>query len=179
VEKRAPGLCFKCPLKKACPIQEFPDEISPFKLESEPLLDYDPDLTQSSGPLTTILNTKPEYVLLTIDSMGDADPAMVANPELPVVFIFNEAALAKLQLSSRRIGFYLETLRDLNERRRVDVFLGDPYQFAAENPVAVTYAPVPSFKKFTNLAEIHPFPWLRSPHSGSVRSFSSWRKKIN
>lgn len=177
VEKRAPGLCFKCPLKKACPIQEFPDEISPHKLENEPLLDYDPDLSATSGPITPVTNSKPEYVLLTIDSLGDADPALVAHPDLPAIFIFNELALRKLQLSSRRIGFYLETLQDLSQRRSVEVFLGDPYLFAAENPVAVTYAPVPSFKKFTNLAEVHPYPWLRKPHSGSVRSFSSWRKK--
>ena len=177
VEKRAPGLCFKCPLKKACPIQEFPDEISPHKLENEPLLDYDPDLSATSGPITPVINSKPEYVLLTIDSLGDADPALVAHPDLPAIFIFNELALRMLQLSSRRIGFYLETLQDLSQRRSVEVFLGDPYLFAAENPVAVTYAPVPSFKKFTNLAEVHPYPWLRKPHSGSVRSFSSWRKK--
>jgi deoxyribodipyrimidine photo-lyase len=178
-EKRAAGLCFKCPLKKACPIQEFPEEISPLKVESEPLLDHDPDVLATSGPLTPIRNTKPEYVLLTVESLGDADPALVTHPELPALFVFNEAALRKLQLSSRRIGFYLETLQDLNERRKVEVYLGDPYEFAAKNSVAVTYAPVPSFRKFANLAEIHPFPWLRNPHSGSVRSFSSWRKKFN
>lgn len=179
VEKRAPGLCFKCPLKKACPIQEFPEEITPHQLENEPLLDHDPDLSKTSGPLTPVVNSNPEHVLLTVDSLGDADPALVAHPDLPAVFVFNELALRKLQLSSRRIGFYLETLRDLNERRRVEVYLGDPYQFAAENRVAVTYAPVPSFRKFSNLAEVHPFPWLRNPHAGSVRSFSSWRKKIS
>ena len=179
VEKRAPGLCFKCPLKKACPIQEFPEEVPPHKLGNEPLLDHDPDVSATSGPLTPAINATPAYVLLTIDSLGDADPALVAHPELPAVFIFNDIALKKLQLSSRRIGFYLETLQDLNQRRKVDVYLGDPYQFAAENPVAVTYAPVPSFRKFNNLAEIHPYPWLRRPQSGSVRSFSSWRKNFN
>lgn len=178
VEKRAPGLCFKCPLKKACPIQEFPEERLPLKLSDEPLLNHDPDVAATTGPLAPTLNATPKYVLLTIDSMGDADPALLAHPELPAVFVFNETALRKLQLSSRRIGFYLETLQELSERRRVILFLGDPYQFAAENPVAVTYAPVPSFRKFQNLAEIHPYPWLRRPQSGSVRSFSSWRKNI-
>ena len=179
VEKRAPGLCFKCPLKKACPIQEFPEEVTPHSLEKDPILDSDLNLAATSGPLTPALNQKPEYVLLTIDSLGDADPALVANPDLPVVFVFNEAALVKLQLSARRIGFYLETLQDLSQRRALQVFLGDPYQFALENPVAVTYAPVPSFKKFKNLAEIHPYPWLRQPQSGSVRSYSSWRQKLD
>ena len=110
--------------------------------------------------------------------MGDGDPALMANPDLPVVFVFNEQALSKLQLSSRRIGFYLQTLRDLSLRKELSVYLGDPYSFAAENEVAVTYAPVPSFKKFTRLAEVHPYPWFRAPHGGSVRSFSSWRAKI-
>jgi len=176
VEKRAPGLCGKCPLKNNCPIQEFPDEIAPHQLERDPLLDRDLDLMKTAGPREVIKVGTPKYVLLTIDSLGDLDPALVANPGIPAIFIFNEAALGKLQLSSRRIGFYLQTLQDLATRREVQVFIGDPYQFAAQNAVAVTFAPVPSFRKFENLAEIHPYPWLRAPHAGSVRSFSSWRQ---
>ena len=178
VEKRAPGLCMKCPLKKACPIQEFPEEIAPHQLEKNPLLDHDLDIESTAGPNQIVKSGVPKVVLLTIDSMGDGDPALMANPDLPVVFVFNEQALSKLQLSSRRIGFYLQTLRDLSLRKELSVYLGDPYSFAAENEVAVTYAPVPSFKKFTRLAEVHPYPWFRAPHGGSVRSFSSWRAKI-
>jgi deoxyribodipyrimidine photo-lyase len=37
---------------------------------------------------------------------------------------------------------------------------------------------VPSFAKFKNLAEVHPYPWLRLPHAASVRSFSAWRGKL-
>lgn len=179
VEKRAPGLCGKCSLKNACPIQEFPEESSPRQLEKDVLLDYDPDLSATAGPREVIQNSKPDYVLLTIDSLGDADPALVANPELPVVFVFNEPALKKLQLSARRIGFYLETLQDLKERKDLEIYLGDPYEFAKENSVAVTFAPVPSFRQYQNLAEIHPYPWLRRPHGNSVRSFSSWRQKLD
>lgn len=179
VEKRAPGLCGTCALKNGCPIQEFPEESSPRQLEKDVLLDYDPDPSATAGPREVIQNSKPDYVLLTIDSLGDADPALVANPELPVVFVFNEPALKKLQLSARRIGFYLETLQDLTERRDLEIYLGDPYEFAKENSVAVTFAPVPSFRKYQNLAEIHPYPWLRRPHGNSVRSFSSWRQKLD
>jgi deoxyribodipyrimidine photo-lyase len=179
VEKRSPGTCFKCALKKNCPIQEFPDEISPHQLSKDPLLDNDPDLIRTTGPTTAVINDQAKFVLLTIDSLGDNDAALVANPGLPVVFIFNEAALAKLQLSARRIAFYLETLQDLSTRRDLTVYIGDPYIFAKENPVAVTFAPVPSFKKFENLAQIYPYPWLRKPHAGSVRSFTSWRQKID
>ena len=179
VEKRAPGLCMKCPLKNTCPIQEFPDEIEPHQLDRDPLFDHDLDLEKTAGPSTVVKSGSPKYVLLTIDSLGDQDPALVANPELPAIFVFNELALNKLQLSSRRIGFYLQTLQDLATRRDLQVFLGDPYQFARENQVAVTFAPVPSFQKFENLAEIYPYQWLRRPHSGSVRSFSSWRQKLS
>ena len=178
VEKRAPGLCNSCSMSAHCPIQEFPDETALRQLDRDSLLDHDPDVKRTSGPQTLIHNRDPEHVLLTIDSLGDHDPALIAHPNLPVVFVFNEPALTKLQLSSRRIGFYLETLKDLASRRNLSVFLGDPYQFAQENAVAVTYAPVPSFRKFENLAEIHPYPWFRQPHAGSVRSYSSWRKSF-
>lgn len=114
-----------------------------------------------------------------VGGQSAADSALVANPDLPVVFIFNEAALQKLQLSSKRIYFYLETLQDLAGRRDLSVFIGDPYEYGSSNDVAVTYAPVPSFAKFKNLAEVHPYPWLVKPHQYSVRSFSSWRNKIS
>jgi deoxyribodipyrimidine photo-lyase len=122
--------------------------------------------------------SQPEAVLLTVDSLGDADPALVANPDLPVVFVFNTEALRKLQLSSKRIYFYLETLQDLAARRDLTIFMGNPHHYAANNPVAVTFAPVPSFAKFENLAELHPFLWLKAPHAKSVRSYSAWRGKI-
>lgn len=176
VEKRAPELCGKCPLSSACLIQEFPEESYVNHLEVESLLERDPDPEITSGPKSVVQNVAPESVLLTIDSLGDNDPALLATPDLPAVFVFNEVALRTLQLSSRRIGFYLETLQDLSQRRELQVYLGDPYEFARDNSVAVTYAPVPSFKKFSGLAEIHPYPWLQQPHSGSVKSFSSWRK---
>ena len=178
VEKRAPGLCFKCPLKKNCPIQEFPDERQLPSLEVSELLKRDPNLAETSGPMSVVRNALPEVVLLTIDSLGDADPALVANPTLPVVFVFNQAALAKLQLSAKRLHFYLETLQDVSRRRNLKVYLGDPYQFARETKVSVTYAPVPSFAKFDSIAELHPYPWLRAPHSGNIQSFSAWAKNV-
>lgn len=176
VEKRAPGLCNGCALNKSCPIQEFPEEVDLNRLEVDSLLEFDTEPEKTSGPTSVVKLANPDYVLLTVDSLGDEDPALKAHPELPVVFVFNETALQKLQLSSRRIGFYIETLQDLAQRRDLHVYLGSPHEFAKDNPVAVTFAPVPSFKKFESLAEIHPYPWLQKPHAGSVKSFSSWRK---
>ena len=178
VQKRAPQLCGGCALKSACPIESFPEEHSLDAAQLQPLLTSDPDPQATAGPSVPVKNRTPEFVLLTVESMGDSDPALVANPDLPVVFVFNETALRKLQLSSKRIYFYLETLQDLAYRRDLQVYLGDPSEFARQNPVAVTYAPVPSFHKFTDLAEIHPYPWLKRPHGYSVKSFSAWRGKL-
>jgi deoxyribodipyrimidine photo-lyase len=178
VEKRAPGLCMNCSLVSECPVAEFPEETTLAPSERNSLLDADPDIPATRGPNAPVINSQAESVLLTIESMGDGDPAMAAHPKLPVVFVFNEEALRKLQLSSRRIAFYIQTLQDLSSRRDLTVYIGDPYLYARENAVAVTFAPVPSFKKFKNLAEIHPYPWLRTPHAGSVKSFSSWRKNL-
>jgi len=33
-------------------------------------------------------------------------------------------------------------------------------------------------RKFENIAQVHPYPWLRLPHAQSVRSFSAWRGKF-
>lgn len=178
VQKRAPELCARCPLKSKCPIEDFPREIALNDAPSESLLLSDPDLSATIGPVTPQGNRSPTAVLLTIDSLGDGDPALVSHPTLPVVFVFNEEALAKLQLSSKRIYFYLETLQDLAGRRDLTIYIGNPYQFVHDNAVAVTYAPVPSFAKFKDLAQIHPYPWLRRPHAQSVRSFSAWRGKL-
>lgn len=169
VDKRAPGLCTKCSLVGNCPVAEFPEETTLAHSASNDRLDVDPDLAATQGPVVPELNKSAEYVLLTIESLGDSDPALLAHPELPVVFVFNEPALRKLQLSSLRIAFYLQTLHDLSARRDLQVYLGDPYQFTMDHAVAVTFAPVPSFKKFQNLAEVHPYPWLRMPHAGSVK----------
>jgi deoxyribodipyrimidine photo-lyase len=178
VDKRAPGLCAQCSLVGNCPVAEFPEETTlPHALRNE-RLEVDLDFAATRGPIEPEFNRAPEYVLLTIDSLGDADQAMIAHPELPVVFVFNEPALRKLQLSSQRIAFYLQTLQDLSTRRDLQVYLGDPYQFAMDHSVATTFAPVPSFKKFKNLAAVYPYPWLRMPHGGSLKSFSSWRKSF-
>lgn len=175
VDKRAPGVCSRCSLRSNCPIEDFPRETSLDELERDPLIDHDPDVQRTTGPLTAERRRPATHVLLTIDSLGAHDPALEAHRELPAVFVFNQPALKKLQLSSRRLGFYLQTLGELSKQRELEVYLGDPHQFVAEHAVAVTYAPVPSFKKYVNLAEVHPYPWLKLPHAGSVRSFTAWR----
>ena len=176
VQKRAPELCSGCALKSACPIAEFPDTepLAPAADDYRLSRDSDPELT--AGARNSVTRDTAEYVLLTIDSLGDTDPALVANPHLPVVFVFFESKLKKLQLSSKRLGFYLQTLQDLDERRDVKVMLGDRDEFAEQNKVAVTWAPVPSFKPLADSAAVlEPWPWLVKPHARSVKSYSAWR----
>ena len=89
VDKRAPGLCTRCSLKNNCPIAEFPEEVPLEQLVRDDIFDYDPDTATTAGPRSVITYKQPQFVLLTIDSLGDADAAMVAHPQLPVVFVFN------------------------------------------------------------------------------------------
>lgn len=178
VEKRAPGLCNSCPLKNNCPIQSFPKETEQIQLEADPLLSYDPNLENTIGP-TEVAGNQADVVYLTVESLGDEDPALMANPELPVLFVFNEPALKKLQLSSKRLAFYWQTLQDLAQRRDLTVMLGDPLEILQDFKAATTFAPVPSFSKIKPLiTQLHPWPWLRTPHDSSLRSFSSWRAKL-
>ena len=181
VEKQAPELCRACPLSSACPIQNFPpDTPSEPVAPSNPRLVRDDDLATTRGPTAVEHRTAPQTVVLTIESLGDNDPALLAHPDLPVVFIFDEPALRKLRLSSKRLVFFVETLRDLAERREVIVHLGDPKKIVPGLAAAITWAPVPSFAKYAHgAAELQPWPWLAEPHADSIKSFSAWRKKIS
>ena len=180
VEKRAPQLCAVCPLNRACPIEIFPPELDPRPVSNpSPRLVRDDDIATTQGPTTVVERSTPQSVLLTVESLGDADPAILAHPLLPVVFIFDEPALKKLQLSSKRLIFFVETLQDLAARREVIVHLGDPRQITPGLRAAITWAPVPSFEKYAGTTvELHPWPWLAPPHAGSVTSFSAWRRNI-
>ena len=108
VEKRAPGICFKCALKKNCPIRNFPEEVELPRAEKLGLLEADPDLSATIGPRSPATDRAPSEVLLTIDSLGDRDPALVAHHELPVTFVFNREALAKLRITETGWGMPLQ-----------------------------------------------------------------------
>jgi deoxyribodipyrimidine photo-lyase len=121
---------------------------------------------------------EPQAVLLTIDSLGDADPALIAHPDLPVVVVFDDTELAAVRPSAKRLVFWVETLLDLSTRRDVALHLGDPADIVPSMDVAVTWAPVPESATWTDVAaEVHPWPWLVPPHGGSVASFSAWRRR--
>jgi len=121
-------------------------------------------------------------VWLTAESLGTADPALSLNPGLPVVFVFDEPLLAGLRLDSKRLVFLTETLAELAEGHDLELRLGDPVDELVGRNLAVTHAPVPGFADRASVirpVEVHPWPWLRQPRPGSVRSFSAWRKKVD
>ncbi|WP_300016818.1 FAD-binding domain-containing protein [Pseudonocardia sp.] len=180
VRKRAPQLCRDCALSAACPIEDRPpDAPARDRPEPEPLLRADPDPGSTGGPPEPARRAQPDSVWLTAESLGDADPALAAHPELPAVFVFDEPLLARLQLSGKRLVFLAETLADLGTRREVAVHRGAVAAELRGRAPAVTHAPVPGFRRHAarvTPAEVHPWPWLWRPHAGPVSSYSAWRK---
>jgi deoxyribodipyrimidine photo-lyase len=179
VRRRAPGLCETCPHRHSCPIQDWPDDPPLTPVEADLDLQSDPDVDRTAGPARAERRSTPEAVWLTAESLGDDDPALAANPELPAVFVFDEALLHRLRLSSKRLVFVAERLAELGSARGLEVYLGDPVRVLAGRPLAATFAPVPGWRRRArslDLAEVHPWPWLERPRSGSVASFSAWSK---
>ncbi len=185
VEKRAPGLCASCEVAATCPIDQWPDEPAMVRVEAHPLIAADPDLESRRGPLGVDAEASrggpnPEAVWLTAESLGRDDPALAANPELPAVFVFDRALLDRLQLSSKRLVFLVETLAELAVHRPVELYLGDPAAILSDRPLAATFTPVPGWQRRAGrlqIVERHPWPWLRSPVAGNIGSFSAWSRQ--
>ncbi len=173
VERRAPAWCASCPLASDCPIQEWPTAVPGVAVDDN-LLRSGPDL---AGPLEAEITGTPEQVWLTAESLGDRDPSLVAWPTTPAVFVFDEPLLARLRLSGKRLVFIAETLAELAEQRPLRVVLGDPVAELAGVALATTFAPVPGFQRRAaqlNVVATHPYPWVRRPGGGDVRSHSAW-----
>lgn len=181
VEKRAPGLCATCPLQTDCPIGGRPQPTVREPVEVDPRLRTDLELPTTAGPLTPDVRDRPDCVWLTAESLGAADPALLANPSLPVVFVFDEPLLTRLQLSAKRLIFMAQTLAELARHRTVEIHRGRPVEVLTDRAPAVTFTPVPGWRRLEgqlSVAEVHPWPWLRRPHAGSVASFSQWRRGV-
>ncbi len=179
VEKRAPGLCDSCARTRDCPIQDWPAPRPQERVAPPEELRADPDVPATAGPAEVRGPGTPRAVWLTAESLGDADPALAAHPELPAVFVFDEPLLRGLRLSGKKLVFFAETLGDLATRRDVEVHRGIPVDVVRDRAVAVTHAPVPGFRRRVAQvapAEEHPWPWLVAPHGGPAQSFSAWRR---
>ena len=179
VEKRAHQLCNNCELKNNCPIQEWPETIISEKINRE----FKINEQKVFGPKEIKENnsTPPSFVWITGESMGDSDPAMSYYHELPVIFIFDKELLSKLQLSTKRINFLIDSQKEINSKRELQVHMTDPENYLQNKNFASTFATVPKYKKITkqNIPSVE-FPTLRlaEPINFYPTSFSSWRKKI-
>ncbi len=184
VERHAPGLCASCDLVTACPVDhELPTLVAPgatpvsdYPESDNPMADNPEIGIDDGGPLPALSadalgpdiaqardGRAPDVVWLTAESMGDADPALAAHPDLPAVFVFDEPLLARLRLAPRRLVFLAEHLSDLASRRPVEVWLGSPPAVLADRAVAVTFTPVPGWHRRQaqiTPVSIHPWPWL-------------------
>ncbi len=175
VEKRAPQLCAGCAVRRACPIEQWPEASSGPRVDG-------PDLGRGpvpAGPAAVEGAGEGETVWLTAESLGDEDPALAADPARPAVFVFDEPLLARLRLSGKRLVFLAETLGELAARRPVEVRRGPVTSELAGRRLAATWTPVPGWGRRAaalDVAERHPWPWLVRPGTTSVRSFSSWRR---
>ena len=171
VEKRAPQLCADCVLRDRCPVQEWPEaQVGARVAPPEGLVDG----TTDGGPAEPVVSGEPEVVWLTAESLGADDPALLAHPHVPRVFVFDEPLLHRLRLAGIRLVFLAQALAELD----VEVRRGDPVDELAGRRLAVTHAPVPGFRRRAgrlDVAATHPWPWLVQPGSGSLRSYSAWR----
>ncbi|WP_336923028.1 FAD-binding domain-containing protein [Aquipuribacter sp. SD81] len=180
VEKRAPQLCASCPLRRACPVEQWPDAPTPPRTVEPPGLARGDEGAALHGPAAVEHRGPPRAVWLTFESLGESDPALDAHPDLPVVVVFDAPLLARLRLSGKRLVFLTETVAHLATGHDVTVHRGRPGEVLRGAAVAVTHAPVPGFARraaAVEPAETHPWPWLVRPGSGTVRSFTSWRKR--
>lgn len=182
VDKRAPGLCETCTFSDACPIEDWPDTDARDQVGTKPLARSDHDYTKLIGPAQVVRRGESDCVWLTAESLGDADPALNAHLDLPVVFVFDEPLLSRLELSGKRLVFLAETLAEIALTRDVELLLGRPQDVLAERSAAVTHAPTPGFltrAAALPLGAIHPWPWLLQPPSKPFGSFSSWRRTVS
>jgi deoxyribodipyrimidine photo-lyase len=182
VERRSPGLCAGCPRRHDCPIEDRPSDPTLARAEPVELMRRDPSPEVTAGPAAVVDDDTPTIVWLTAESLGHADPALAANPDLTAVFVFDETLLASLRLSSKRLVFLTETLVELASERPLELWLGDPVEVLDGHRAAVTFAPVPGFRaraERISPVELHPWPWLRRPGAGPIGSFSAWRRSID
>ncbi|MEZ5130323.1 MAG: FAD-binding domain-containing protein [Mycobacterium sp.] len=178
VQKRAAGLCTRCPMERNCPIADWPEVADRESLAAaDPRLRRDDDLEATAGPMTARDSGAAEFVWMTAESLSDRDPAAAAHPDLPVVFVFDEPLLRSLRLSSNRLVFLAQSLAELSTRRQVQLWRGDPVSALRGSCLATTFAPVPGWKSRAgrlDVVSLHPWPWLRRPCAGSVASYSAW-----
>ncbi len=180
VRRRAPTMCAECPLSQACPVETPPDEraLAPVA-DAMDLLRHDSDVRATAGPERADVSGAPRAVWVTAESLGLADPALAAHPDLPVVFVVDEGLLRRVRLAAVRLVFLAQTLAELAEHRDLRVYRGLPREVLPRRALAATFTPVPGWRRLAATVTpvtVHPWPWLQRPGGGRLQSFSAWRR---
>ncbi|MGC8466311.1 MAG: FAD-binding domain-containing protein [Acidimicrobiales bacterium] len=177
VERQAPDWCSQCSLAASCPIENFPPSPTTIVRKAVTYSKVSEDLGPADVQVSKEVN--PSVIWLTGEFLSLRQGALVDYPELPVAFIFDRALLQKLQLSSKRLSFLLETLAEISIARELEVYLGHPIEALAGRPIVTTWTPVPGWKRYSEKlcsAVIYPWPWLVRSHGVvSLNSYSAWR----
>ncbi len=180
IEKRAQGLCASCELVTECPIEresadpKFGPAEDPFQVEFDSAAFGPAGVQASSNDI--------DAVLLNPSSMGDSDPALAANPNMPCIFVFDEDSLVGQQLDAKRLCFWTECLADLALRRTVEIYRGSYAELLADRALATTFVPDSESlmqQHVGKFAHVYPASWLVKPGDVSVKSFSAWAKASN
>jgi deoxyribodipyrimidine photo-lyase len=182
VNKRCPGLCDRCALQARCPIEDWPEETQLPSVQPEPRLRRDETAALTAGPVSVHTSGEPKAVWITAESLGDNDPALLAHDKLPVVFIWDEKLLRRLQLSGHRLVYLTQRLAELGRNRDLQIWRGSPSEVLSTLSVATTFTPVPGFRRIADgihIAELHPWPWLARPSHQTATSYTAWRKALS
>lgn len=178
VSRQAPSWCNECALRERCPIDTMPATPEFVVRRESASLRVQEDL----GPRAVIKDGSDdaECVWLTAELLSLRQSALVQNPELPVVFVFDRALLGRLRLSFKRLVFLTEILFAIGAERTLELHVGDPTEVLRDRRVAATWTPVPGWKqrqRKLNVTELHPWPWLCvSKGVVPLGSFSAWNK---
>ncbi|APB33321.1 hypothetical protein GlitD10_1003 [Gloeomargarita lithophora Alchichica-D10] len=114
----------------------------------------------------------PPIVWVHGDSLSPMNPALLAYPQAPAVWVWDEELLTQWQISRKRIVFIYECLLELPVEIRRGNVLQELTQFVQEqgsNKLVTTQSPSPHFKQICQelsqqfTLEILPIPPLIPP----------------
>ncbi len=121
------------------------------------------------------------------EALGPANPALLAHPEAPAVFVFDRELIAQAGLSLKRLGFLYECLLELPVTLRQGDVAEEVLAFASRHGadgVVTTAAVDPRFSQLRQriaaqlpVQVLDPEPFVELPESVDLRRFSRyWRR---
>ncbi len=124
-------------------------------------------------------------------SLSSTDPALMANPNAPTIFIFDKPFLEQTRISFGRLQFIFESVLECLEGREHRVCVGvqgeEIIQFATSSnctEIHVTFVTSPELERTIDALEqaglkvvLHHLERLTS-YSGQVKRFSAFWKRV-